>query len=61
MVWISIGLGSLLATLIFDFIWFKVSESIEVEKSWRALNEQLEKEGKERWDKRNKEDKRKNP
>jgi hypothetical protein len=50
--WIWIVLGSLLATLIFDFIWLKVAEAIEVEKSWRALNEQLEREGKERWDKR---------
>ena len=52
MVWIWIVLGSLLATLIFDFIWYKVSQAIEVEKSWKALNEQLEREGKERWDKR---------
>jgi hypothetical protein len=52
--WILIALLALPATLIFDFIWFKVSEAIEVEKSWRALNEQLEKEGKERWDKKGK-------
>ncbi len=54
MKWILIALLALPATLIFDFIWFKVSEAIEVEKSWRALNEQLEKEGKERWDKKGK-------
>jgi hypothetical protein len=61
MKWILIALVSVLATLIFDLIWFKVSQAIEVEKSWRAVNEQREKEGKERWDKRNKNDKRKNP
>jgi hypothetical protein len=54
MKWILIALLALPATLIFDFIWFKVSEVIEGEKSWRALNEQLEREGKERWDKKGK-------
>lgn len=46
----------------FDFIWFKVCQSlaIEVEKSWRALNKKLESEGKERWDgKKKKQDKNK--
>jgi len=51
MKWILIALVCLQATLIFDFIWFKVSQAIEVEKSWRAVNEQREREGKERWDK----------
>jgi hypothetical protein len=52
MKWILIALVCVPVTLIFDLICFKVSQAIEVEKSWRAVNDQRERDGKERWDKR---------
>ncbi len=45
---ISIVVGSALATLIFDYIYFKIEHERKVERSWKALNGQLEREGKER-------------
>jgi hypothetical protein len=42
--------GSLAATLIFDMIYSKIELEREIEKSWQALNDQLEREGKPRWD-----------
>lgn len=43
-------IGSLAATLIFDMIYSKIELEREIEKSWQALNDQLEREGKPCWD-----------
>jgi hypothetical protein len=39
-------------TFIFDYIMWKWESKKEEDKSWKALNEKLEREGKQRWDKR---------
>jgi hypothetical protein len=43
-------IGSLVATIIFDMVYSKIELEREIEKSWQALNDQLEREGKPRWD-----------
>ena len=50
MIFVWAILGSLLATLLFDFVYFKIEQERELEKSWQALNQMLESEGKPRWD-----------
>jgi hypothetical protein len=50
MIYIWAIIGSLAATLIFDMIYSKIELEREIEKSWQALNDQLEREGKPRWD-----------
>ncbi len=39
-------------TFVFDYLMFKWEEQKEIDVAWKALNEQLEREGKQRWDKR---------
>jgi hypothetical protein len=39
-------------TSIFDYIMWKWEQKKEIDESWKALNAQLEREGKQRWDKR---------
>jgi hypothetical protein len=48
--------GSLVATVLFDMIYTKIELEREIEKSWQALNDQLEREGKPRWDQMDHED-----
>lgn len=52
MVYILAGIVALGLTILFDFALFKWNEHKELNKSWKALNEQLEREGKQRWDQR---------
>jgi hypothetical protein len=47
-----VALFSLVFTILFDYGLFKWQEKKEEDRSWKALNEQLEREGKRRWDKR---------
>jgi hypothetical protein len=47
---------SLVVTFLFDFIMYKVEQKREEDESWKALNEQLEREGKQRWDKKGKDE-----
>lgn len=56
MIYIWAIIGSLAATLLFDMIYSKIELKREIEKSWRALNDQLEREGKPRWDQMDHED-----
>jgi hypothetical protein len=49
-------IGSLVATALFDMIYSKIELEREIEKSWQALNDQLEREGKPRWDQMDHED-----
>lgn len=42
--------GSLVATVLFDYLYTKIEHEREIEKAWQALNDQLEREGKQRWD-----------
>ena len=41
---------SLLATLLFDFDYSTIEDERDVEKSWQAFNEMLEREGRRRLD-----------
>jgi len=50
MIYVWAAAGSLLATFIFDFVYWKVEHEREVEKSWQALNDKLENEGRPRLD-----------
>lgn len=59
MIFVWAILGSLVATLLFDFVYFKIEEKWELEASWRALNEMLESEGKPRWDQMDRDNKEK--
>lgn len=52
MIYFICGIVAFLLTFLFDFIWFQIAYKIEMEKSWKALNERRESEGKERWDKK---------
>lgn len=56
MVFVWAILGSLLATIIFDFVYSKIEHEREVEKSWQALNQKLESEGRPRLDQLNRDD-----
>jgi hypothetical protein len=56
MIYIWAIIGSLAATFIFDMIYSKIELEREIEKSWQALNDQLEREGKPRWDQMDHED-----
>lgn len=47
---------SAVVTILFDMIYSKIQHEREVEKSWQALNDQLEREGKPRWDQINNDD-----
>jgi AmiR/NasT family two-component response regulator len=46
------GIVALGLTVLFDYSLFKWKEHKELNASWKALNEKLEREGKQRWDKR---------
>lgn len=46
------GILAIFLTFGFDFIMNKVEEKREIDIAWKALNEQLERKGKQRWDKR---------
>jgi hypothetical protein len=50
MIYVWAIIGSLVATLLFDRIYSKIELEREMEKAWQALNDQLEREGKPRWD-----------
>lgn len=52
MIYLLIGIITLGFTILFDFLMFKWNERKKLNASWKALNEQLEKDGKERWDRR---------
>ena len=52
MFYLLAGIVSLGATILFDYGLFKWQEYKELNESWKALNEQLEREGKQRWDQR---------
>lgn len=52
MFYLLTGIVALGLTVLFDYGLFKLSERKELNASWKALNEQLEREGKQRWDKR---------
>ena len=52
MIYLLAGLSALGLTVLFDYGLFKWNEHKELNTSWKALNEQLEREGKQRWDKR---------
>jgi len=54
LIYFFVAVIALILTVLFDFAMFKWEEHKEVNESWKALNEQLEREGKERWDKRKK-------
>lgn len=41
-----------ICTFSFDYIMFKWEQKKEIDESWKALNEKLEREGKQRWDTR---------
>ena len=47
---------SAVATILFDMIFSKIEHEREVEKSWQALNDQLEREGRPRLDQMNRDD-----
>lgn len=50
---VLIVVASLVLTFLFDFIMYKIEQRRELEKSWKAVNDQREREGKERWDGKN--------
>jgi hypothetical protein len=52
LIYLLTGFVALGLTILFDYGLFRWSERKELNASWKALNEQLEREGKERWDKR---------
>ncbi|WHX98551.1 hypothetical protein [Neobacillus sp. DY30] len=47
---------SAVVTILFDMIYAKFQHEREVEKSWQALNDQLEREGRPRLDQMDRED-----
>lgn len=47
---------SAVATILFDMIFSKIEHEREVEKSWQALNDQLERERRPRLDQMNRDD-----
>jgi hypothetical protein len=47
---------SAVVTILFDMIYAKIQHEREVEKSWQALNDQLEREGRPRLDQMDRED-----
>ncbi|MDR7078130.1 hypothetical protein J2Y03_003180 [Neobacillus niacini] len=47
---------SAVATILFDMIFSKIEHERKVEKSWQALNDQLEREGRPRLDQMNRDD-----
>lgn len=49
-------LGSLAATIIFDFVYSKIEHERELEASWQELNNKLESEGRPRLDQPDRED-----
>jgi hypothetical protein len=47
---------SAVVTILFDMIYSKIQHEQEVEKSWQALNDQLEREGRPRLDQMDRDD-----
>jgi hypothetical protein len=45
-----IAIASLILTFAFDYILWRMKDEKEMEASWKAVNEQREREGKPRWD-----------
>ena len=56
MIYVWAILISAIATILFDLIFSKIEHEREVEKSWQALNDQLEREGRPRLDQMNRDD-----
>jgi hypothetical protein len=56
MIYVWAMIISAVVTILFDMIYSKIQHEREVEKSWQALNDQLEREGKPRWDQINHDD-----
>ena len=52
MFYLLAGIMALGLTVLFDYGLFRLNERKELNASWKALNEQLEREGKQRWDRR---------
>ena len=52
MIYLLAGLLALGLTVLFDYGLFRWNEHKELNASWKALNKQLEHDGKQRWDKR---------
>jgi hypothetical protein len=52
LIYILTGFIAIGLTVLFDYGMFKWSEHKELNASWKALNEKLEQEGKQRWDQR---------
>lgn len=52
MIYFLAGLLALGLTVLFDYGLFRWNEHKELNASWKALNKQLELEGKQRWDQR---------
>jgi hypothetical protein len=56
MIFVWTIIESLIATILFDLVYTKVEHERELEKSWQALNEMLEREGRPRLDQMNRDD-----
>ncbi|MEH7010507.1 hypothetical protein V7087_06760 [Neobacillus niacini] len=56
MIYVWAIIGSLVATLLFDLIFSKIEHEREVEKSWQAIYDQLEREGRPRLDQMDRDD-----
>ncbi|MFB3166644.1 hypothetical protein P5G62_005940 [Neobacillus sp. 179-C4.2 HS] len=56
MIYVWAMIISAVVTILFDMIYSKIQHEREVEKSWQTLNDQLEREGKPRWDQINHDD-----
>jgi hypothetical protein len=47
-----VAILSLGLTVVYDYMMFRWNERKELNDSWKALNDSLEREGKQRWDQR---------
>jgi hypothetical protein len=56
MIYVWAMIISAVATILFDMIYSKIQHEREVAKSWQALNDQLEREGRPRLDQMDRED-----
>lgn len=56
MIYVWAMIISAVVTILFDMIYSKIHHEREIEKSWQALNDQLEREGRPRLDQMDRED-----
>lgn len=56
MIYVWAMIISAVVTILFDMIYSKIQHEREVEKSWQALNDQLEREGRPRLDQMERDD-----